>query len=37
MMENHNWGDWISDNADLIKQAMEGSQEAVDALRESAA
>ena len=36
-MMDQDWGDWISDNADLIKQAMEGSQEAIDALRESAA
>lgn len=36
-MINQDWGDWISDNADLIKQAMEGSQEAVDALQQSAA
>ncbi len=36
-MIDQDWGDWISDNADLIKQAMDGSQEAIDALRESAA
>lgn len=36
-MIDQDWGDWIADNADLIKQAMEGSQEAIDALRESAA
>ena len=36
-MIDQDWGDWISDNADLIKQAMEGSQEAVDALQQSAA
>ena len=36
-MIDQDWGDWISENANLIKQAMEGSQEAVDALQQSAA
>lgn len=36
-MIDQSWDDWIQDNAGNLQAAMEGSQEAVDALRDSAA
>ena len=35
-MIDQSWNDWIQDNAGNLQAAMEGSQEAVDALRNSA-
>lgn len=35
-MIDQSWDDWIQDNAGNLQAAMEGSQEAVDALRDSA-
>lgn len=33
---NEDWTKWIGENAELIQQAMEGSQQAVDALKDKA-